>query len=136
VTIDIGGLLKETSTIAVLGAHRDPTRAAHYVPAYLRQHGYRIVPVNPTLVGRELFGATVVASLADTHEPIDLVDVFRRSEDLPAHVPEILAMKPLPKTVWLQSGITHAAFAAELERHGIRTVQDRCLMVDHQRFVG
>src|SRR5262245_58418944 len=71
-------ILKSARTVAILGAHHEPMRAAFYVPEYLQEHGYRIFPVNPGLVGRELFGEKTVASLTDLAEPIDIVDVFRR----------------------------------------------------------
>ena len=125
--------LRQASTIAVLGAHHEPAKAAFYVPEYLRSRGYRILPVNPRFAGQHLFGATVVGSLAEVSEAVDIVDVFRRAADVPGHVAEILAMRPLPKVVWLQLGIRHEAAAAELEAAGIEVVQDRCTLADHRR---
>lgn len=116
--------------VAVLGAHTDVSRAAYFVPASLHRRGVRILPVNPRLVGAEVFGEPIRASLADLREPVDIVDVFRRSSDVAAHLPEILAMSPLPKVVWLQSGIRDQATADVLVKHGISVVQDRCLMVE------
>ena len=77
-------------TVAVLGAKADPSAAAHFVPAYLHDRGYRILPVNPTLAGRWLFGEPVVARLADLTVPIDVVEVFRRPEYVPGHAEEVL----------------------------------------------
>ena len=102
-------------------------------PLYLQQHGYRIVPVNPKL--REVLHERAYGSLAEVSLPVDLVDVFRASEHLPAHVDEILAMRPRPSVVWFQLGIRNEASAAKLEAAGIRVVQDRCIMVDHRRLV-
>ena len=126
-------LFAETRTIAVLGANVDPGKPAFYVPDYLATRSFEIHPVNPGFVGRALWGHTFVASLTDLSEPIDMVDVFRRSEALMAHVPEILGMRTLPRVVWLQLGIAHAEFARHLNAAGIRVVQDRCTMAEHRR---
>ena len=132
--MDVRAILERSPTVAVLGIHHEPARPAHYVPAYLHAQGYRIRGVNPALVGRELFGAPVVATLADLDEPIDLVDVFRRSEALPAHQAELLA-SPAP-VVWFQLGIANDDAAAMLAGAGIEVVQDRCMMPEHRRLVG
>jgi predicted CoA-binding protein len=131
---DVREALASARVVAVLGAHHEASRPAFYVPEYLREQGYRVVAVNPALAGRELFGALVEAKLADVPGPVDLVDVFRRSELLPGHAAEILAMRPLPKLVWLQQGIRNDAFAKELVAAGIDVVQDRCTLADHRRF--
>lgn len=128
----IATILRTARTVAVLGAHVEPQRPAFYVPDYLHDSGYTVLPVNGTLVGRTLWGAPVVGSLTELTVPIDVVDVFRRSEALPAHVDEILAMKPLPKVVWFQSGIRNDAVARALEAAGITVVQDRCMLADHR----
>ncbi|MCC6522383.1 MAG: CoA-binding protein [Polyangiaceae bacterium] len=127
-------ILAATRCIAVLGAHPDPSRAAFYVPEHMHAHGYRVLPVNPAYAGRELFGAPVRGSLAELGEPVDLVNVFRRSEALPGHLPEILALAPRPGAVWLQLGIRDDAFSAALRAAGIEVVEGHCLMVEHQRF--
>jgi predicted CoA-binding protein len=130
---DFSRMLAETRTIAVLGAHGDPARPAHYVPAYMHERGYRVVGVNPRLAGTELFGSPVRANLAEVGEPIDMVNVFRRSEDIDGHEAEILALEPRPKVVWFQLGIRNDRVAAALEAAGIEVVQDRCLLVEHRR---
>jgi predicted CoA-binding protein len=127
-------LLTESRVVAVLGAHHKPSRAGHYVAAYLQQQGYRVLPVNPRYVGKELFGEPVVAKLADLEEPVDVVDVFRNPSTLPDHLEDIFAMDPPPKAVWLQSGIRHDAFAAQLRERGIAVVQNRCTYADHRSF--
>lgn len=123
-----------TRTIAVLGIHAAPERPAHYVPAYLYQQGYRILGVNPALRGELLFGERCVGSLAELAEPVDMVDVFRRPEALPPHIPEILAMSPAPACVWLQLGIRHDEMARQITAAGITFVQDRCTLADHRRL--
>jgi hypothetical protein len=127
-------LLRTSPVVAVLGAHREPHRAAFYVPEYLAGHGYDVWPVNPLLVGQMLFGRRTLATLAEIPVPVDLVDVFRRSEHLPAHVDDILAMSPRPRAVWFQLGIRNDAVARVLADAGITVVQDRCTLADHRRF--
>ena len=126
--------LERARTIAVIGAHFERSRAACYVPEYLHEQGYRILPVNPRLVGQTLWGQPVVANITQLTEPVDLVDVFRRSADVSGHVDEILSLSPLPKTVWFQLGIVNDAAAARLSDAGIDVVQDRCTLADHRRF--
>ncbi|MER3480613.1 MAG: CoA-binding protein [Meiothermus sp.] len=126
--------LAAARTIAVLGAHAHHNKAAFYVPDYLYRHGYRILPINPAFAGQTLWGQKVRANLREVLEPVDLLDVFRRSQALPLHLEEILALRP--KLVWLQSGIRHPAFAEKLEENGIAVVQDRCLMVVHGQLLG
>jgi len=125
-------VLRGARTIAVLGAHTEASRPAFYVPDYLHGQGYRILPVNPQLAGKTLWGQTVRASLAELGEPVDIVDVFRRPDLLPGHLAEIRAMAPRPRLVWLQLGIRNDAFAREVEAAGIDVVQDRCTLADHR----
>lgn len=127
-------IFTRTRTIAVLGAHTDPVKPAHYVPDYLHSVGYTIVPVNPLFAGKTLWGRTVVASLPEVAEPVDMVDVFRRPEHLEDHIPELLAMQPRPPLVWLQLGIRHAEFARTLREAGIRVIEDRCTLAEHRRL--
>jgi len=123
-------ILESSPTVAVLGIHDDVARAAYYVPEYLDENGYRIRGVNPKLVGRALFGHPVVARLPEVGEPIDMVDVFRRSDWLPAHVDDLIACRP--RVVWMQLGVRNDAVARALEAAGIEVVQDRCTMAEHQ----
>lgn len=125
-------ILRTPTTVAVLGAHTNPSKAAYYVPRYLDSQGFRIYPVNPTFVGETLFDQPVVASLSDLKVDIDNVNVFRRSEAIPDHLDDILAMSPRPKLVWLQLGIQHDATAQALSDAGIDVIQDRCMLADHQ----
>ena len=127
-------ILEHARSVAVLGAHPDASRPAHYVPAYLTEMGYQVLAVNPQCAGQQMFGHPAVASLTELEAPVDVVDVFRRSDPLPGHLAEILAMQPLPRWVWLQKGVSHDEFAAELQSHGIQVVQDRCMLADHRAF--
>lgn len=127
-------ILTGSPTIAVLGIHHEPEKAAFYVPEYLHDEGYRILGVNPMFTDHELFGSKVRATLAELDEPVDLVDVFRKSVDIPGHVEDILAMKPRPKVVWFQLGIKNEDAAKILEAAGITVVQNRCTLADHQRL--
>lgn len=135
-TDDIRRVLLSARVVAVLGASDDPSRPAYYVPDYLHDHGFRIRPVNPLKHGTRLWGATFVSSLSDVGEPIDILDVFRRSDQLAMHVDEILALAPMPKVVWFQSGIRDSAVAKRLATAGIDVVQDRCMLQDHRRMFG
>lgn len=127
-------IYEDAETIAVLGAHPDTGKPAHYVPAYLKKQGYRLLPVNPDYSGQELWDETVRESLADLDGPVDVVDVFRRSEALPDHLSEILGMNPRPGVVWLQRGIRNDEVAQELTEAGIDVVQDRCMYANHRRL--
>lgn len=126
--------LAATQTIAVLGAHTNHNKAAFYVPDYLYRHGYRILPVNPVFAGQTLWGQPFRPTLSEILEPVDIVEVFRRSEALLSHLEDILSLHP--KLVWLQSGIRDDAFAEKLEDLGIGVIQDRCLMVVHRQLLG
>jgi predicted CoA-binding protein len=124
-------LLKETKRIAVLGIKTEAQsdQPAFYVPKYCVDAGFDVVPV-PVYYpeATEILGRPVVRRLADVSPPADMINVFRRSKDLAAHLEDILAAKP--KSVWLQQGIKDAAFAEKLAAAGIKVVQDRCLMVE------
>ncbi|WP_261663679.1 CoA-binding protein [Deinococcus sp. Marseille-Q6407] len=127
-------LRPEGATIAVLGFHRDPSRAAHYVPEYLYRRGFRIIPVNPALTesGEEYFGCPAAAQLSDIQVPVDIVLIFRRSDKVHEHLDDILSLNPRPRLVWMQQGIRDPQTAAALNAAGIDVVQDRCMMVDHR----
>lgn len=129
---DIAQILGQTRTIAVVGASANPDRPSNEVYHYLRSTGdYTLYPVNPTIT--ELDGDTVYPSLADLPVVPDLVDVFRRQQELPAVLSEVLALPQRPKTLWLQLGLSDERVAAEARAAGIQVVMDRCLKVDHAR---
>lgn len=133
-TEDPREILMQSRTVAVLGAHHDASRAACYVPEYLHTMGYRVIAVNPAYVGETWWGQPVRATLAEIGEPVDVVDIFRRPELLPDHLADIVAMRPLPRWVWLQLGIRNDEFAEALRAAGIGVVQSRCTLADHRNF--
>ncbi len=128
-------LIRNTKTIAFLGikpeSHGD--QAAHYVPAHMAAAGFEVIPVPvyyPDVT--QILGRPVFRKLADIGRPIDMVDVFRRPADIPAHLDDILALKP--KSVWFQLGIRNDEAAETLARAGVKVVQDHCLMVEESRL--
>lgn len=126
-------LLLETKSIAVLGIKTEAQSAqpAFYVPRYMQNAGFRIIPV-PVYYpdATEILGEKVHRHLQDIPDEVDMVNVFRRAQDIPPHLDDLLAKKP--KSVWMQLGISHDEVAEALARAGIKVVQDRCLMVDHR----
>ena len=129
-------VLLETKSIAVLGIKTEAQSAqpAFYVPKYMQNAGFKIIPVPiyyPDVT--EILGEKVHRQLQQIPDEVDMVNVFRRPQDIPAHLDDLLAKKP--KSVWMQLGISHDAVAEQLARAGIKVVQDRCLMVDHRRLV-
>jgi uncharacterized protein len=126
-------LLRNARRIAVVGLSRKPERPSHSVAAYLQQAGYTIVPVNPA--GGITLGQPVHPDLrsAAATGPIDIVNIFRRSEHIPALLEQLLEVHP--RLVWMQQGIRHDEVARHLSAAGIAVVVDRCLAVDHQSLV-
>ena len=128
-------LIRSTKVIAVLGIKPESLsgQPAHYVPAHMAAAGYEIVPVPvyyPDVT--EILGKKVFRKLADIDRPIDMVNVFRRPNDIPPHVDDMIAAKP--KCVWFQLGIRNDEAARRLAEAGIKVVQDRCLMVEEGRM--
>jgi predicted CoA-binding protein len=126
---EVRRLLEGAHTIAVVGLSERPDRASHYVAAYLREHGYRIIPVNPNV--SEVLGETAYASLRDIPDKVDLVDVFRRPEHVPDVVEDAIAIGA--RAVWLQEGVVHHAAAARARAAGLTVVMDRCILKEHLR---
>jgi predicted CoA-binding protein len=134
-TADIDALLAATRRVAVLGIKTEAQREqpAFYVAEYLASAGLEVVPVPVYYPGvTRILDQPVYRRLVDIPGDLDLVDVFRRPSDIPAHLDDLLAKRP--KAVWLQLGIRHDAVAARLMAEGIDVVQDRCLLVDHRRW--
>ncbi len=127
---DIRDILTASKTVAVVGLSDDPGRASHHVAAYLQEHGYRIIPVNPAVT--EVLGERAYASLRDVPGPVDLVDVFRRSEAVPGIVDDAIAVGA--KAVWMQEGVVHEAAAAKARAAGLKVVMDRCTLKEHARL--
>lgn len=131
---DLRRILGETRVIALVGWSPKADRPSHRVAAFLKAQGYRVIPVNPGQAGQQALGETVRASLSEIDEAVDMVDIFRRSEEVPAVVEEALAALPGLKTVWMQLGIEHADAAAMAEARGIQVVQNRCPAIEIPRL--
>ena len=125
-------LLRNLKTLVVVGLSGDPDRTSHRVSRYMQEHGYRIVPVNPQ--ESEVLGEKSYARLADVPDPIDLVDVFRRSEFCPDIAREAVAAGA--KALWLQEGVVSAEARAIAEAAGMPYVEDACVMAVHRREIG
>jgi predicted CoA-binding protein len=119
-------------TIAVVGCSTTPGKAAHDIPKYALDHGYEVIPVNP--FADEIFGREAYDSLSEVEEEIDIVDVFRPSDEVPGIVDESLERDDAD-VVWMQLGIRHDEAAERAEAGGKRVVQDKCLKVEHQRLL-
>jgi predicted CoA-binding protein len=129
-------ILRKSRVLALVGVSPNPVRPSHFVGRYLGLRGYKVVPVNPGHAGERLWGQEVRASLSDIPELVDVVDIFRRSDAVPGIVDEVLAMDPLPKVIWMQIGVTHAAAASRAEAAGLTVIQDRCPKIEYQRLFG
>ena len=119
-------------TIAVVGASRDERKPSHYVPKYLEDRGYTIIPVNPS--ASEILGEKSYKSLKDIPFPVDIVLMFRPSQEIGDFLPDII--KSSPKVLWMQLGIVNHEVKAEAEKHDIYVVMDRCMMVEHKKIFG
>lgn len=131
-------ILTRVNTIACVGASPNPVRPSHYVSRYLGEKGYRVYPVNPGLAGQTLLGETVVSDLADlatASPPVDMVDIFRRSEHVPAIVETAIAQFA-PGVIWMQIGVEHAEAAQRAEAAGWTVIQNRCPKVEYHRLFG
>ena len=133
---DLRAILKRVKTVAIVGVSANPVRPSYFVARYLQIKGFRIVPVNPGLAGQTLLGETVHASLSDVPVDVDMVDVFRRSDAVPAIVDEALARWPRLDVIWLQLGVRHDAAAEVARARGVTVVQDRCPKIEYQRLFG
>lgn len=129
-------ILQHTKRVAVVGVSMNPVRPSYYVARYLGLKGYTVLPVNPVHAGKRLFGQTVVAALTDIEGGVDMVDIFRRSEHVPAIVDEALAAFSHLQTIWMQIGVEHAESAAKARARGVDVVMNRCPKIEYQRLFG
>lgn len=129
-------VLQDNRTIAVVGVSMNPVRPSYYVARYLGLKGYGVIPVNPGHAGKRLFGEVIQPSLTAIDVPVDMVDIFRRSEAVPEIVDEALEVFPSLKCIWMQIGVTHAEAAAKAEARGVTVIQDRCPKIEYQRLFG
>jgi len=123
-------LLQKNKTIAVVGLSDNPDRASYRVAQYLKNHGYRIIPVNPQL--KTCLGETAYPDLLSIPDKVDIVNVFRRSEDVPPIIDDALKIKP--NAVWLQLDIINHEAAAMCECAGISIIMDKCIKIEHARL--
>lgn len=128
---EIRDILTNSKTVAVVGLSDNPDRASHHVAAYLQMHGYRIIPVNPAITGKVL-GEQAYAGLRDIPVPVDLVDIFRKPDAVPAIVDDAIAIGA--KAVWMQEGIVHDEAAAKARAAGLKVVMDRCALKEHAKL--
>jgi len=131
-TDEIHDILKDAKVIAVVGLSSSPLRPSYGVAAYMQHHGYRIIPVNPTIKGA--LGEKAYATLSDVPEKIDIVDVFRRSDAVPGVVDEAIKLK-VP-AIWMQEDVVDEESAKKARKHGIKVVMDKCILKEHRaRFL-
>ncbi|MCG7574303.1 CoA-binding protein [Phaeobacter sp. CNT1-3] len=128
-------ILQRTKRVAVIGVSANPARPSHYVARYLSEQGYDVIPVNPGQAGKVLFGQEVVASLADIEGPVDMIDIFRRSEHVLPIVEDALERLPDLQTVWMQIGVENAEAAALARARGVDVVMNRCPKIEHPRLM-
>ncbi|MBJ6750637.1 CoA-binding protein [Geomonas anaerohicana] len=128
---DIKEILTKYRTVAVVGLSPDAGKPSHEVAAYLKRAGYRIIPVNPAVA--EVFGEKSYPTIAEIPEPVEIVDVFRRSEFVPEIVEQAIAKGA--KVVWLQEGVVHEDAARRAREAGLEVVMDRCMLKEHVKWV-
>ncbi|HAV08069.1 MAG TPA: CoA-binding protein [Rhodobacteraceae bacterium] len=129
-------VLKRTRRIAVLGVSLNPVRPSYYVARYMALKGFDVIPINPGHVGEEVFGAKVLGSLSDVEGPVDMVDIFRRSEHVGPVVEEALTKFPDLQTIWMQIGVINEEAAATAAARGVDVIMDRCPKIEYQRLFG
>ncbi|MGR3795576.1 CoA-binding protein [Vannielia sp. SX4] len=129
-------ILTETKVIACVGVSMNEVRPSYYVARYLALKGFRVIPVNPGHAGKTLFGETIMPDLASIVAPVDMVDIFRRSEHVPPIVEEALTAFPALKTVWMQIGVENAEAAAMAEARRVTVIQNLCPKMEYQRLFG
>tara|TARA_B100001059_G_scaffold216745_1_gene235407 strand:+ start:328 stop:804 length:477 start_codon:yes stop_codon:yes gene_type:complete len=129
-------ILTRTKVIAAVGVSPNPIRPSYFVARYLSFKGYRVISVNPGHAGKILFGEKVYAQLSDINEPVDMVDIFRRPEAVPAIVDDALACFKGLETIWMQIGVEHQDAAAKAKAQGIDVIQNLCPKMERQRLFG
>ncbi len=125
-------ILEQCRSIAVVGVSANWHRPSHFVAKYLLEHGYRMIPVNPRY--EEVLGERCYASLRDIPEPVDMVDCFRRAEEIPAIAEDAIAIGA--KVLWMQLGVINEAAAARARAAGLEVVMDRCVKIEYARLFG
>lgn len=136
---DLASILSNCRTIAVVGLSNNSARTSHEVSSYMQKHGYRIVPVNPTYAGQQILGElcypdlpSAAAALAELGQKIDIVNCFRRAEDIPPIAQQAIQIRP--RCLWMQLGISHAEAANLAIAAGLQVVMNRCIKIDHMHW--
>lgn len=129
-------ILTQTKVVACVGVSMNPVRPSYFVARYLTMKGFTVIPVNPGHAGKMLFGQQIMPDLASIDAPVDMVDIFRRSEHVTPIVEAALDAFPALKTVWMQIGVENAEAAALAEARGVEVVMDRCPKIEYQRLFG
>ena len=129
---DITRILTSARRIALVGASKKPERDSNRILAYLLSQGYEVVPVNPGLASEKIHGRTVVATLSDIPDPVDMVDIFRRSDAVPPIVDEAIQIGA--KVIWMQLGVIHEGAAEKAQAAGLEVVMDRCPKIEIPRL--
>ena len=134
----IKSILRSVKTIAMVGASANDIRPSYFAMMYLLNKGYKIIPVNPGMAGKEILGQKVYATLADVPAPVDMIDIFREAQYAPGIVREALAQKDRLgfKIVWMQLGVVSEEAAKLAEDAGLTVIMDRCPKIEHGRFSG
>lgn len=127
-------ILRENRVIAMVGLSADWYRPSYFAAKYLQEHGYRVIPVNPRYAGKQVLGETCYASLLEVPDRVDVVDVFRRTEDVAPIADEAIALGA--KVLWQQIGVKNEAAAAKALAAGLDAVMDRCMKIEHGRLFG
>lgn len=130
----IRGILNTVKTIAMVGISPKDNRPSYFAFKYLLERGYRMIPVNPGQAGKEILGQKCYAKLSDIPEPVDMVDIFRGSEHVPAIVEEALTLKPKPQVIWMQLTIRNDEAAKRAEDAGLKVVMNRCPKIEYGRL--
>jgi predicted CoA-binding protein len=127
-------ILAENKTIAMVGLSADWFRPSYFAAKYMQEHGYRVIPVNPRYAGKEILGEKVYSGLDDIPVKVDLVDVFRKTVDVPPIAEQAIAIGA--KALWQQIGVKNEAAAERAQAAGLDTVMDRCVKIEHARLFG
>ena len=130
----IRGILNTVKTVAMVGFSPKENRPSYFVFKYLLERGYRVIPVNPGQAGKEVLGQKVYASLSDIPVPIDMVDIFRASENVPPIVDEALTLTPKPQVIWMQLTVRNDEAAKRAEDAGLKVVMNRCPKIEYGRL--
>ena len=130
----IRGILNTVKTIAMVGFSPNTVRPSYFVFKYLKERGFKVIPINPGHAGKEFLGQTCYASLADVPEPVDLVDIFRAPQFVTPIVEEALKLTPKPQVIWMQLTVRNDEAAALAEAAGLKVVMDRCPKIEYGRL--